>query len=75
MRAYARGAFEAEPGVAYDFCVGRGDKYPHAFLKDWSGTLVVDAYSGYDASCRPLAQPELAHVTINHCLAMHPHRG
>jgi len=50
MWAYARGAYEAEPGVVYDFCAGRGGKYPHAFLKDWSGTLVVDAYSGYDAT-------------------------
>ena len=50
MWAYARGAFEAAPGVVYDFCAGRGGKYPHAFLKDWSGTLVVDAYSGYDAT-------------------------
>ena len=50
MWAYARGAYEAEPGVVYDFCPGRGGKYPYAFLKDWSGTLVVDAYSGYDAT-------------------------
>ena len=50
MWAYARGVFEAEPGVVYDFCAGRGGKYPHAFLEDWSGTLVVDAYSGYDAT-------------------------
>ena len=46
--AYARGAFDAAPGVVYDFCEGRGGKYPQAFLKDWSGTLVVDAYVGYD---------------------------
>jgi len=50
MWAYARGAFETERGVVYDFCAGRGGKYPHAFLKDWSGTLVVDAYGGYDAT-------------------------
>lgn len=50
MWAYARGAFEAEPGVVYDFCAGRGGKYPHEFLKGWTGTLVVDAYSGYDAT-------------------------
>ncbi len=50
MWAYARGAFEVEPGVIYDFCAGRGGQYPHAFLKDWSGTLVVDAYGGYDAT-------------------------
>jgi transposase len=49
MWAYARGAFEAQPGVVYDFCAGRGGRYPHEFLKGWTGTLVVDAYSGYDA--------------------------
>jgi len=50
MWAYARGAFEAEPGVVFDFCAGRGGQYPCAFLKGWAGTLVVDAYSGYDAA-------------------------
>ena len=50
MWAYARGAFEDVPGVVYDFCAGRGGKYPHAFLEGWMGTLVVDAYSGYDAT-------------------------
>ena len=63
MWAYARGAFEAEPGVAYDFCAGRGGKYPHAFLKDWTGTLVVDAYSGYDATL------SLEGRSTAHCLA------
>lgn len=50
MWAYARGAFEDKPGVVYDYCPGRGGKYPHEFLKGWTGTLVVDAYSGYDAT-------------------------
>ena len=50
MWAYARGAFENLPGVVYDFCEGRGGKYPHEFLKGWKGTLVVDAYGGYDAT-------------------------
>jgi transposase len=50
MWAYARGAFEGEPGVVFDFCAGRGAKYPLEFLKGWEGTLVVDAYSGYDAA-------------------------
>ena len=50
MWAYARGAFEDKPGVVYDFCAGRAGKYPHEFLKGWTGTLVVDAYSGYDAT-------------------------
>lgn len=50
MWAYARGVFDAEPGVVFDFCPGRGGQYPTQFLKGWTGTLVVDAYSGYDAA-------------------------
>jgi transposase len=50
MWAYARGAFEPEPGVVFDFCAGRGGQYPCAFLEGWAGTLLVDAYSGYDAA-------------------------
>ena len=34
--------------MVFDFCLGRGGKYPSEFLKGWSGTLVVDAYGGYD---------------------------
>jgi len=30
--AYARGEFDPDPGVVYDFCLGRGSKYPLAFL-------------------------------------------
>ena len=48
--ACARRASEAEPGGVNDFCPGRGGKYAHAVLKDWSGTLVVDAYSGDGAT-------------------------
>jgi transposase len=47
--AYARGAFDATPGVAYDFCLGRGAKYPAEFLKGWSGTLVRDEFKGYES--------------------------
>ena len=50
MWAYARGTFDDMPGVVYDFCEGRGGKYPHEFLKGWTGALVVDAYGGYDAT-------------------------
>jgi transposase len=50
MWAYARGVFDPEPAVVYDFCPGRGGKYPAEFLKGWTGTLVVDAYAGYDAA-------------------------
>lgn len=46
--AYARGGFDAQPGVVYDFCVGRGARYPMAFLKGWSGTLVRDEFKGYE---------------------------
>jgi transposase len=47
--AYARGAFDATPAVAYDFCLGRGAKYPAEFLKGWSGTLVRDEFKGYES--------------------------
>lgn len=55
--AYARGAFDAVPGVVYDFCLGRGAQYPIAFLGaeddpngglGWSGTLVRDEYKAYE---------------------------
>ena len=36
--------------MVFDFCAGRGGRYATEFLKGWSGTLVVDAYSGYDAA-------------------------
>ena len=63
MWAYARGAFDPQPAVVYDFCLGRGGKYPYEFLKGWSGTLVVDAYSGYD-----LAMSVAGRITAG-CLA------
>ncbi|MCR6478420.1 IS66 family transposase [Variovorax sp. ZS18.2.2] len=62
--AYARGAFDAVPGVIYDFCVGRGAQYPVAFLgpeddgrgaSAWRGTLVRDEYAAYDKVL--IAQP------------------
>lgn len=46
--AYARGEHDGTPGVIYDFCSGRGSKYPAQFLSDWSGTLTCDDYGGYD---------------------------
>jgi hypothetical protein len=61
--AYARGEFDAQQGVIYEFCLGRGSQYPVAFLggsqgppspmmqdqPPWQGTLVCDRYGGYDA--------------------------
>jgi transposase len=61
--AYARGELDAQRGVIYEFCLGRGSQYPVAFLSAaqgppgsaleeqpaWRGTLVCDQYAGYDA--------------------------
>ncbi|MEO6745516.1 MAG: IS66 family transposase [Caldimonas sp.] len=61
--AYARGELDAQCGVIYEFCLGRGSQYPVAFLgaaqgppgssledqAAWRGTLVCDQYAGYDA--------------------------
>ena len=47
--AYARSSFDALPGVAYDFRIGRAAKYPIEFLKGWSGTLVCDGYKVYES--------------------------
>ena len=58
--AHARGELDAQQGVIYEFCLGRGSQYPLAFLGGaqgpprpddeaaWSGTLVCDQYAGYD---------------------------
>jgi transposase len=46
--AYARGEHDGTPGVIYDFCTGRGSKYPADFLAQWRGTLTCDDYGGYD---------------------------
>jgi transposase len=45
---YARSEFDPQPGVIYEFCTGRGGKYPVAFLDGWNGTLICDDYKGYE---------------------------
>jgi transposase len=50
--AYARGEHDGTPGVIYDFCGGRGAKYPADFLAEWTGTLTCDDYGGYDVVFR-----------------------
>lgn len=50
--AYARGEHNDTPGVVYDFCTGRGSKYPADFLSEWRGTLTCDDYGGYDVVFR-----------------------
>jgi transposase len=47
--AYARGEHDDAAGVVYEFCRGRGSKYPADFLAEWRGTLTCDDYGGYDA--------------------------
>jgi transposase len=45
---YARSVFDAQPCVVYEFCAGRGAKYPVEFLKGWNGTIVCDDYKAYE---------------------------
>ena len=46
--AYARGEHDDTAGVVYEFCRGRGSKYPADFLAEWRGTLTCDDYGGYN---------------------------
>ncbi len=72
--AYARGEFDAQQGVIYEFCLGRGSQYPLAFLGGahgppgssaevegepaWQGTLVCDQYAGYDRTLDRRVYPQ-----------------
>lgn len=58
--AYARGEFDSQRGVIFEFCLGRGSQYPTLFLgggsgppgreqPPWRGTLLTDQYSVYDS--------------------------
>jgi len=63
--AYARGEHDGTPGFIYDFCTGRGSKYPADFLAEWTGTLTCDDYSAYDVIFRREGSTEagcLAHA-------------
>lgn len=55
--AWARSHHDPNPGVVYEFCLGRGAQYPIAFLggkgppspeAPWNGTLITDQYAGYN---------------------------
>jgi transposase len=82
--AYARGALDAQRGVVYDFCLGRGAQYPQAFLdgtsdppagphgdkpRPWQGTLVCDQYAGYARALDPKAYPQRQAAA---CAAQYP---
>jgi transposase len=66
--AYARGELDAQRGVIYEFCLGRGSQYPVAFLGPpgspqddppaWRGTLVCDQYAGYDRALDKRVYPQ-----------------
>jgi len=63
--AYARGEHDHTPGVIYDFCTGRGSKFPADFLAEWTGTLTCDDYSAYDVIFKRTGSTEagcLAHA-------------
>lgn len=45
--AYSAGRHQDVKAVVYDFCESRAGRHALAFLNDWSGTLVVDDFSGY----------------------------
>jgi transposase len=78
--AYARGELDAQRGVVYEFCLGRGSQYPVAFLgaaqgppgspledqPAWSGTLVCDQYAGYDRALDRRVYPQRIAA---HCVA------
>ena len=79
--AYARGELDAQRGVIYEFCLGRGSQYPVAFLgaaqgppgsslatsrPAWRGTLVCDQYAGYDAVLDKRVYPQRIAA---HCVA------
>lgn len=78
--AYARGELDAQRGVIYEFCLGRGSQYPVAFLgaaqgppgsppddqPAWSGTLVCDQYAGYDRALDRRVYPQRIAA---HCVA------
>jgi len=76
--AYSRGELDAQRGVIYEFCLGRGSQYPVAFLgaqsppgspddqPAWDGTLVCDQYAGYDRALDPRVYPQRIAA---HCLA------
>ena len=60
--AYARGELDAQRGVIFEFCLGRGGQYPVAFLSGedgaWSGTLLTDQYAGYDTAMDTRVYPK-----------------
>ena len=55
---YARSVFDAQPCVVYEFCAGRGVRYPVEFLTGWNGTIVCDDYKAYETVIKIGARKE-----------------
>jgi len=65
--AWARSHHDPNPGVIYEFCLGRGAQYPVAFLGGkagpcpqpaWSGVLLTDQYAAYNAVLDAQVHPQ-----------------
>ena len=54
--AYRSGPWSALQAVAFDFAMSRASEWPTRLLAPFTGTLVVDGYSGYNAVLR---RPEI----------------
>jgi transposase len=50
--AYRSGPWSALKAVAFDFAMSRAAEHPTRFLAPFTGTLVVDGYSGYNSVLR-----------------------
>ena len=48
MWVYTSGYDSTKPISIYDYCPGRGGKYPREFLRGFKGILQTDGYAGYD---------------------------
>ena len=77
--AYARSGFDVSLGVVYEFCLGRGAKYPLEFLKGWSGTLISDGYGVFDQVLKQeslrqsgLTATWLSRSQMTHCPSLRP---
>jgi transposase len=60
MWVYRSGEHQSPPIVIFNFAMGRGAKYPNAFLGEYQGALMVDEYVGYQPLFKDKARIELA---------------
>jgi transposase len=65
VSAYTPGAFDPLLGVVYDICVSRAGRHAVKALGNWSGTLIVDDYAGYDVALK--LESRVAAGCLAHC--------